>query len=389
MAEFSLMDRIPLTTTILKDQTASIIRPLLKFSYRPELDGLRGISILLVYIHHLYYPLMPGGFFGVDVFFVLSGFLITSLLVEEWEREGSISLKDFYIRRVLRLMPAVFTLILVLIGFALIFLDKKRAIETYQGIWLTLSYASNWLYGFGYFSADNPLGITWSLAIEEQFYLTWPLLLSLALRFKLGRRWILYILALLISLISLYRKILVDQGSNILRLYYSSDTHADGLLIGCLVGLLISWNLLPYNRKLEISMKFLVAVGVIFVGYLVGTASWENLMLYQRGGYTLVASSIGLLLVVLVVWPPKFALLVLRFVPLVWIGRISYGLYLWHWPVRWFIYPKNGLPASVGQLLFVLVLSLSLTTLSYYFVEKPFLRLKKRFTPMLGRGSLL
>ena len=236
---------------------------------------------------------MPGGFFGVDVFFVLSGFLITSLLVQEWEREGSISLKDFYIRRVLRLMPAVFTLILVIGGFALIFLDKRRAIETYQGIWLTLSYASNWLYAFDYFSANNPLGITWSLAIEEQFYLTWPLLLSLALRFKLGRRWILYILALSIAIISLHRKILVEQGANILRLYYASDTRADTLLIGCLVGLLVSWNLLPHNRRLEISMKSLAAVAVIFLGYLVGTASWEDLMLYQYGGYTLVALSIA------------------------------------------------------------------------------------------------
>ena len=380
MSEFDLMDRIPPTSTILKDQSVSVVTPTLKFDYRPELDGLRGLSILLVYLHHLYHPFLPGGFLGVDIFFVLSGFLITSLLVEEWERKGSINLKNFYIRRVLRLMPAVFTLILVLIGFALIFLDKKRIVETYQGIWLTLSYASNWLYAFGYFSADNPLGITWSLAIEEQFYLTWPLLLSLALRFKLGRRWILYILALFISLISLYRRILVDQGTNILRLYYSSDTHADGLLIGCLAGLLISWNLLPNSRRLEVSMKFLVAVGILFMGYLVGTASWRDLMLYQYGGYTLVALSIGLILVVLVVWPPKFALLVLRFVPLVWIGQISYGLYLWHWPVRWFVYPKNGLPASVGQLLIVVVLSLSLTTFSYYFVEKPFLRLKKRFS---------
>jgi len=372
------MSRISPDSTILKEQRPSVATPAFKLGYHPELDGLRGISILLVYVHHLYHPLMPGGFFGVDAFFVLSGFLITSLLVQEWERGGSISLKNFYIRRALRLMPAVFTLILVIGGFALIFLDKRRAIETYQGIWLTLSYASNWLYAFGYFSANNPLGITWSLAIEEQFYLTWPLLLSLALRFKLGRRWILYILALFIALISLYRKILVEQGTNILRLYYASDTRADTLLIGCLVGLLVSWNLLPHNRRLEISMKSLAAVGVIFLGYLVATASWEDLMLYQYRGYTLVALSMGLILVVLVVWPPKVALLVLRFTPLVWIGRISYGLYLWHWPVRWFVYQKAALP-SAAQLVVGVALSLSLTTLSYYFVEKPFLRWKKRF----------
>ena len=138
------MNRISPNLTVPKGQLLPVATSGLKLGYRPELDGLRGISILLVYVHHLYHPIMPGGFFGVDVFFVLSGFLITCLLVQEWEREGSISLKNFYIRRALRLMPAVFTLILVIGGFALIFLDKRRAIETYQGIWLTLSYASNW-----------------------------------------------------------------------------------------------------------------------------------------------------------------------------------------------------------------------------------------------------
>jgi len=354
--------------------------PALNLGYRPELDGLRGISILLVYLHHLYYPLMPGGFFGVDIFFVLSGFLITSLLVEEWNRKFSISLKDFYIRRVLRLMPALFLLILITGGFALILLDKRRAIETYQGIWLTLSYASNWLYAFGYFSASNPLGITWSLAIEEQFYLTWPLLLGLALRFKLRHRWILYILALAIVIIPLHRKILVEQGVNVLRVYYASDTRADALLIGCFVGLLVSWNLLSHHKRFEICMKSLAAVAVIFFGYMVGTASWTDLMLYQYGGYTLVSLSIAIPLIVLIVWPPKAALLVLNFAPLVWIGRISYGLYLWHWPVREFIYQKKIIPASAVQLVMAVVLSLLLTTLSYYFVEKPFLRLKKRFS---------
>jgi peptidoglycan/LPS O-acetylase OafA/YrhL len=171
---------------------------------------------------------------------------------------------------------------------------------------------------------------------------------------------------------------LAMHGANVLRLYYGSDTRADTLLIGCLVGLLVSWNLLPRNRRLEICIKSLAAVAVIFLGYLVGTESWEDLMLYQRGGYTLVALSIAVILTVVIIWPPKVALSVLRFIPLVWIGRISYGLYLWHWPVRWFVYQKAVLP-SAAQLVTGVVLSLSLTTLSYYFVEKPFLRWKKRF----------
>lgn len=378
--EFNLMNRNSPDLTSPQEQLLSVATSGSKLGYRPELDGLRGISIMLVFIYHLYPPIMRGGFLGVDVFFVLSGFLITSLLVQEWEREGSISLKDFYIRRILRLMPAVFTLIVVVGGFSLFFLDKKRAIETYRGIWLTLSYISNWLYAFGYFSVNNPLGITWSLAIEEQFYLTWPLLLSLALRFKLGRRWILTYCLLSLATISLHRKILADYlAPDMLSLYYASDTRADTLLIGCFLGLLISWNILPRNRTVEISVKSLSAASVIFLGYLVGTISWTNLMLYRLGGYTLVALSIALILTVVIIWPPKFALLVLRFGPLVWIGRISYGLYLWHWPVRWFIYQKEAMPASTEQLVAVVVLSLSLTTLSYYLVEKPFLRLKKRF----------
>jgi peptidoglycan/LPS O-acetylase OafA/YrhL len=374
------MDRILPDSTILKEQHHSATTPVLKLGYRPELDGLRGISILLVYLHHLYHPIMPGGFFGVDIFFVLSGFLITSLLLQEWDRESSISLKGFYIRRVLRLMPALLLLILIIGSFALIFLDKGKALKTYQGIGLTLFYASNWFYALGYFSASNPLGITWSLAIEEQFYLIWPLILILALRFKVGRRWILGILTLAIAMIPLYRNILIKQGANFLRLYYASDTRADTLMIGCLVGLLVSWNLLPHDKRWGIYMKYPAILAFIFFGFMVCTASWTDTMLYRRGGYTLVALSIALILIVLIVWPPKVALSFLKFTPLVWIGRISYGLYLWHWPVREFIYPKNGLPASATQLMTVVILSLSLTTLSYYFVEKPFLRWKKRFS---------
>lgn len=159
-----------------------------RLSYRPELDGLRGISILLVFVHHFYHPVLPGGFLGVDIFFVLSGFLITSLLLQEWDSKGSINLRDFYIRRALRLMPALLALVLVLGVFAAFFLSGDGALLTYQGIWLTLSYVSNWLYAFHYVSPNNPLGITWSLAIEEQFYLLWPVILRFVLRSGISRR---------------------------------------------------------------------------------------------------------------------------------------------------------------------------------------------------------
>jgi peptidoglycan/LPS O-acetylase OafA/YrhL len=112
---------------------------------------------------------------------------------------------------------------------------------------------------------------------------------------------------------------------------------------------------------------------------LVSYPSWTDLFLYRYGGFTLVSLAVALSLIVVVLYPPKFALLVLKFRPLVWIGRISYGLYLWHWTVYWFIYLKQALPTSTEQLVVMVVLSLSLPALSYHFVEKPFLRLKKRF----------
>ena len=108
--------------------------------------------------------------------------------------------------------------------------------------------------------------------------------------------------------------------------------------------------------------------------------SWADSMLYLNWGYTLIAVSAALILNVLILWPPKLVLLILKFRPLVWIGRVSYGLYLWHWPVRVFIYQKNIIPASTAQLVIAVALSLLLTTLSYYFVEKKFLRWKNRFS---------
>jgi peptidoglycan/LPS O-acetylase OafA/YrhL len=278
-------------------------------------------------------------------------------------------------------MPAVLLLVLITGSFALFFLTKKKANEMYQGIWLTLCYTSNWFYAFGSFSASNPLGITWSLAIEEQFYLTWPIVLIFILKIKLRRRWILCALIGIIFIIALHRKMLAEQWASIFRLYYASDTRADALLIGCLTGILFSWGLLPQNnRRLEIYMKFLATGGLIFLACMVGTASWRDTFLYVDGGYTLIALSVALILIVLVVWPPKGALLILRFAPLVWIGRVSYGLYLWHWPVREFIYPKNKIPNSAVQLLSVVILSFLLTALSYYFVEKQFLHWKKHFS---------
>lgn len=350
-----------------------------KLGYRPELDGFRGISIILVLLHHLYYPLLPGGFLGVDMFFVLSGFLITSLLLQEWHQTSTINLKNFYIRRLFRLMPAVFFLVLMLTIYALFFLDKAGADKTFQGIWLTMSYISNWFYAFNAASANNPLGVTWSLAVEEQFYLAFPLLLFLALKFKLGYRQIIYILIISIIGVALHRKVLADQNTFTTRLYYASDTRADALLLGCLVAFLFSWNLHLFKR-FEKFFKISAGLSLCFMVIMLALSSWSDVFLYQGGGYTFVALSVAALLVWLVAYQPRGLVKALSFAPLVWIGQVSYGLYLWHWTVRYFLYGDETQLPSISQIIMAIILSFTFTIISFYGIEKPFLRLKNRFS---------
>jgi len=351
-----------------------------RFTYIPELDGLRGISILLVFIHHIYYTVLPGGFLGVDIFFVLSGFLITSLLLKEWDQFGSLNLKLFYIRRALRLMPALITLVLILGAYAFIFLDHLTAAKTYQGIWLTLSYVSNWIYAFGLRSADNPLGITWSLAIEEQFYLLWPFILSLALlskRFTHTR--FLTILTLSTVVVALNRSLILEANASIPRVYYPSDTRADALLIGCLIAFVMAHHTIPRRKVFRVLLRILAVPATVFLIFMAVFADWTYLLLLHGWMFTLIDLSAGIILTLVLVCPPRGLTLLLSFGPLVWVGRVSYGLYLWHWPVRWFVYHQQALPRTAGEVITAIVLSFALTAFSYYVVELAFLRWKTRF----------
>jgi len=349
-----------------------------QLGYRPELDGIRGVSILLVFGLHFTPDLVPGGYFGVEVFFVLSGFLITALLLQEWRRKGAISLKDFYLRRIFRLGPALFVYLILLASYALIFMSRDHARDIYIGVLLTLTYVSNWVIALNPGFPAGILAITWSLAVEEQFYFFWPLTLFLLLSCRLQPRKIVLVIVTGLCFAILYRFFLFEQGATFRRLYYATDTRADGLLWGCLLACLLTSDLVYKSRWLETVMKVLTLGAVLLLAFLVLTVKSDNPMLF-KGVFTLATIAITVCIATVVMWPAFPAFGILKLQPLVWIGRISYGLYLWHWPVRGFVFGAASRPAF-GRIVMAIVLTFVIAGLSFYLVEQPFLKMKKRFS---------
>jgi peptidoglycan/LPS O-acetylase OafA/YrhL len=271
------------------------------------LDGLRGVAILLVTGYH-FYGRPSGGFFGVDLFFVLSGFLITTLLLEEHATSGAISLAAFYVRRARRLMPAaglVLLLFLPLVGWR---------VAAMGGL-----YAANFVRAFAHPDPlyAMPFDHFWSLAQEEQFYLLWPPLLIFLLR-RLSRRRLIAVLSLLFAAVSLYRVGLAASGESWSRLYFGPDTHASGLILGCLAAAAR-----PRVSPMLGRAGLLVVVVLAFVGS--PTMPWELVGL----------PAAELAAVLAVISAASNTHRVLSAKPFVWLGGISYSLYLWQQPVRW------------------------------------------------------
>ncbi|MDX6709941.1 MAG: hypothetical protein QOH96_957 [Blastocatellia bacterium] len=339
----------------------------------PALDGLRGLAILLVITHHQLIPLsLKGGFLGVDLFFVLSGFLITTLLLTEFDAAKTISLGNFYARRALRLGPALllYLLVCLIVTYHTQMLEWTHELKL---VGIALVYSTNWRIALGWDAALDPTAIIWSLSIEEQFYLLWPVLFFVCLLVKLKRTHIIAGLALAVISIMLHRYSLWHNGADLNRLYYGTDTRADAPLLGCLVALIPRWEL-SVSRKPYFQIGVFLAV-LCLIG-LVLTSHFTDQFLY-RGGYTAIAVLSGV-----VTWsaanePPRLLAACLEWYPLRWFGKISYGLYLWHW----LLLKTVSLYYWVGYwdpwARFVLALGVS--ALSFYVVERPFNRLKTRF----------
>ncbi len=345
--------------------------------YYKELDGLRFIAIAIVLIGHAGVAFPKSGTVGVEIFFVLSGFLITMILTSEYQRKSKINIKDFYIRRFLRLFPALIILIfLYCITEQLVNREIKLDV-----IVIVITYTANWARAI--FDYDlGTMGHCWSLANEEQFYLIWPLII-LFLEKNIKSHLNKFLILLFISLLcSHYRASLVGIYS-LPRIYFSLDAHCDGLIMGSAMSYFSSY----YTKHQKIFYKFeshykkfIILISVIGLITLTHLISWINPSM-SRIGFTIVIIISSLVISDLVIFKKSLLSTFLSFPLFVYLGKISYGLYLYHYPI--FIYLESTIYKSddnfLLQLPLKLLLTILLSVLSYHLIELKILKLKKHF----------
>jgi len=353
--------------------------------YLPGIDGLRAVSVLAVLAFHHYFiggsevGFAPGGFLGVEVFFVISGYLITALLLAERRKTGGVSLPRFWIRRARRLLPALFVMLAVVILYALLFLPDS--INTLKSNTLAaISYTSNWwqiISDQSYASqAGRPalLKHLWSLAIEEQFYLLWPPLFLLGFR-KLGRRRLLVTMFVVAMASTVLLAVLASGSIN--AAYYGTTSRLSGLILGSMMAFFFA----PYQirgrpgRGVRVVLDIVGLVGMGVLVWCFHVFTFPSLPTSDRsvfnGGFLLVDIA-TLMVIAAVVHPRSDAGPILGVTPLRWIGLRSYGLYLWHYPIFCVTRPELDVPLHGRPLMLLrLVLSFGAAELSYRYVETP------------------
>ena len=350
-----------------------------KRRYITGLDGIRAIAVIMVLAYHLKLALFKSGFLGVTVFFVLSGYLITGILISEVEEEGTIDLKNFWLRRIRRLVPAVMSMAVVII-FVSAVVNRVIFTKGCKDFLASVLGFNNWWQIFNkvsYFEAagvPSPFTHCWSLAIETQFYLIYPLILLGIYKLVKSRgegranRGLLFAgVTLLLALISVILMIvLFDPQQDASRVYYGTDTRAFSLLFGALLAILWEYRMVP--RRLSASVNMVLG-SVSFAVLLVMTIAINGSSnFWYRGG-----QFVGTILTVLVIytvlgrktWLSRF----LSNPVLKWIGDRSYSIYLWHYPIILLI--SKGIKASWWITLIEIVLSVVLAELSYRFIETP------------------
>lgn len=360
----------------------------------PGLDGLRAIAVVAVIVFHLNPSWLPGGFLGVDIFFVISGYLITSLLLSEHQRSGRVALPRFWGRRARRLLPALGVLLLAVTLLAACF--ARDGLTDLQGdLPASIFYVLNWALVFGHDSYASTFGRPpllqhlWSLSVEEQFYLLWPPILVFLLRRRLTREQIAGVALGGAAVSASLMAGLFRPGRNPSAVYFGTHTHAEGLLLGCALAAAIPpWQMTaavaPTARKV-LERSGAVALLAVLAG--LATLGFTSSVTY-RGGLLLV--DVATAVVVATVAHPASRLgAALGRQPLRWIGLRSYSLYLWHWPI--FEMTRPGIDLAWSTLpddLLRLSLTVAAAELSYRFVEQPWREGRAQFALKVRIASL-
>ncbi|HEC2201757.1 TPA: acetyltransferase [Staphylococcus delphini] len=345
--------------------------------YMPGLDGIRAVAVIAIIIYHLNPQWLWGGFLGVDTFFVISGYLITSLLLTEYHNTGKIELTSFWLRRVKRLIPAVLFLVMGVLVLTLIFMPTEIQKVRADSI-AAIFYVSNWWYimqNVDYFEqfSVQPLKHLWSLAIEEQFYLVFPIVLLSLLSFirRLKSIRIIFLILLVISMITMM--VLYVPNENVARVYFGTDTRIQTLLMGVLLALV--WP--PFQLKAKVNRKMrmmidttgVVGLAILFICF--KFVSETNSILYY-GGFFLI-SAVTLLVIASSVHPSGYFAKFLGNKVFTFIGSRSYSLYLWHYPIIVLIH-HQFVQGQIPPLVYVveILLMILMAEFSYKFIEQPF-----------------
>ncbi len=377
--------------------------PEVRLSYSPGLDGLRAIAVMAVLLYHADLSWIPGGFLGVEVFFVISGYLITALLLAEWRQKGTINLKDFWLRRARRLLPALYVLLVVTLTFAVVFLPGEVA-GLRADVIAAVGYVTNWFLIFGqesYFeSVGRPsvLQHLWSLAVEEQFYLIWPIVLAIGLGLgatRLRRRRVLTVALVGAAASAVAMALMYTPGVDPSRIYFGTDTRATGLLCGAALAFLWSpgekyrpadarhqrlrladrgrfrrrWG---WTAPLLLDVLSIAALGGL-IWFFLHLGEFEPLL--YRGGFALVGLTTVAAIMAVVHPYAHVGSYLLGSAPMRWLGVRSYGIYLWHWPVFMVTRPELDIPFGGLPLLALrMAITILLADLSYRFMETPIRR---------------
>lgn len=376
-----------------------------RLPYLPGLDGLRAIAVVAVMIFHANHDWLKGGYLGVEVFFVISGYLITLLLIGEYERNGDVNLGQFWKRRFRRLLPALYVVLVGVAVYVTAFYTSRRE-EVRGDLVAAITYVSNWyqiIVGQGYGVAENfvPFRHLWSLAVEEQFYLLWPLVMLVLLRRSRGRGLPATGLKLMLGSVTIAIVVayvyvpdatagtcdvegfkngwatVAGKCFNVNEmLYLGSFSRAGGLLLGA--GFAMLWRPMAIARgplrNRQRTLDGAAAVGMAVLLAMMWTVWLFERQVYNpmlfRGGFLLTGVA-TLLVIAAATHPDSITGALLGNRVMLWIGTRSYGLYLFHWPVYQIIRKQANIDLTVAELLLALAITVPITEISYRFIESP------------------